>query len=246
MASEAERVADGVWKLSGDIKGGMNVYFIEDEGGVTQFDAGTRPMTKGVKRVADELGGLKRVVLGHSHTDHRGTAPGLGVPVLCHEDERTYAERDDWPDYWDVKKIGYLPVRLIYPLLHRRWDGGAVKVSDTVTEGDEIAGFKVVHVPGHAPGQIALWRESDRLGLTTDAFYMADAERLKPLEDDEAPVVPHKAWNQSTRDAAESVRKLAGLGAETLWPGHERALEGTQEEVKARLERAADRILAPA
>ena len=246
MSHEPEKVADGVWRLAGDIKGGMNVYFIEDEGGVTQFDAGTKPMVGDVRRVSDELGGLKRIVLGHSHTDHRGTAPSLGVPVLCHEDERTYAERDDWPDYWDVKKIGWLPSRWIYPLLRRRWDDGAVKIDDTLTEGDEIAGFKVIHCPGHAPGQIALWRESDRFALTTDAFYMADAERLKALPDEERPVVPHIAWNQSTREAAESVRKLAGLGAETMWPGHDEALEGSQEEVKRRLERAADQVLGQA
>ena len=245
-ASEPERVADGVWRLAGDIKGGMNVYFIEDEGGVTQFDAGTRPMTKDVKRVADELGGLKRIVLGHSHTDHRGTAPALGAPVLCHEDERTYAERDEWPDYWDIKKIEWAPARWIYPTLHRRWDAGGVKISETLAEGDEIAGFKVLHMPGHAPGQIALFRERDRMALTTDTFYMVDSARLKALPDDERPVVPHFAYNQSTREAAESVRKLAAIGAETCWPGHEEALQGTQEEVRARLEQAADKVLGAA
>lgn len=245
MAHEPERIADGVWRLAGDIKGGMNVYFIEDpEGGVTMFDAGTRPMAKQIEQVAGELGGLKRIVLGHSHTDHRGSAPALGAPVLCHEAERTYAERDEWPDYWDVKKIEVMPVRWIYPFLHRRWDGGAVKISETLAEGDEIAGFRVLHMPGHAPGQIALFRESDRLALTTDVFYMADAARLKPLPDSERPVVPHVAWNQSTREAAESVRKLAGVGAETCWPGHEEALEGSVDEVRARLEAAADRVLA--
>jgi hydroxyacylglutathione hydrolase len=243
--SQPEKVAEGVWRIRGDIKGGMNVYFIEDEGGVTQFDAGTRPMSKEVARVARELGGLKRIVLGHSHTDHRGTAPALGAPVLCHEDERTYAERDEWPGYWDIKKVDWAPARWLYPFLHRRWDAGGIKVADTVAEGDEIAGFKVLHFPGHAPGQIALWRESDRLALTTDVFYMVDSSRLRALPPEEQPVVPHIAWNQSTREAAESVRRLAGLGAETLWPGHEEALEGSRDEVRARLERAADRVLQP-
>jgi glyoxylase-like metal-dependent hydrolase (beta-lactamase superfamily II) len=243
MAAQAERVAEGVWRLAGDLRGGMNVYLLEDEGGVTQFDAGTRPMTEDCRRAADELGGLKRIVLGHSHTDHRGTAPGLGAPVLCHAEERTYAERDEWPDYWDIKKVDWAPARWVYPMLHRRWDGGGVKVSDTLAEGDEIAGFRVVHLPGHAPGQIALWRESDRLALTTDVFYMIDAGRFRDLPEAEAPVVPIAAYNQSTREAAESVRKLAALGAETLWPGHSHALEGSRDEVRARLERAADKVL---
>ena len=89
-----ERVADGVWLLRGDFRGAMNVYFIEDEGGVVQFDAGTKPMRKKVAATARELGGLKRVVLGHAHADHRGTAPYVDAPVFCHPDELHDAEGD--------------------------------------------------------------------------------------------------------------------------------------------------------
>src|SRR5688572_27231992 len=119
----------------------MNIYFIEDEGGVTQFDAGTQPMTKDTRRVGEELGGLKRIVLGHSHSDHRGTAPGLDAPVLCHPAEVPYAEREDGgiPEYWDMDKIDWWLSRFLYRyFLHRRWDGGAVKIADTLEEGDEI------------------------------------------------------------------------------------------------------------
>ena len=44
------------------------------------------------------------------------------MPVLCHPDEVTYAERDDWPDYWDMTKLSVGWVRRIYPIFHRRWD----------------------------------------------------------------------------------------------------------------------------
>ena len=60
------------------------------------------------------------------------------------------------------------------PRFLRRWDGGPVKIEGTVKEGDEIAGFKVVHLPGHAPGLIGLWRESDRLALVSDTLYTLD------------------------------------------------------------------------
>ena len=89
-----ERVADGVWLLRGDFRGAMNIYFIEDGDGVVQFDAGTKSMRKKAAETARELGGLKRVVLGHAHADHRGTAPYLGAPVFCHPDEVTDAEGD--------------------------------------------------------------------------------------------------------------------------------------------------------
>src|SRR5215218_1989476 len=89
-----ERVADGVWLLRGDVGKSMNIYFLEDGDGVVQFDAGTKSMVGAAKAAAEELGGLKRVVLGHAHADHRGTAPYMEVPVLCHPDEKVDAESD--------------------------------------------------------------------------------------------------------------------------------------------------------
>src|SRR2546423_4747301 len=129
------KVADGVWLLRGDLKRGMNIYFLAEEGGVVQFDAGTKPMLKAARAVGERLGGVKRIVLGHSHTDHRGTAPGLDAPVYCHPDEVTYAERDAWPDYWDMSKLPVAWVRRIYPTLHRRWDDGPVQAAATVSRG---------------------------------------------------------------------------------------------------------------
>src|SRR3954468_13133226 len=89
-----EKVADGVWLLRGDFRGAMNVYFIEDGDGVVQFDAGTKAMRKKAKAAAAEVGGRKRGGLGHAHTDHRGPAPYMEGPVLCHPDEKVDAESD--------------------------------------------------------------------------------------------------------------------------------------------------------
>src|ERR1700730_16813623 len=86
------RVADGVWLLRGDIRRGMNIYFLEDGDGILQFRAGPKPMAKAVRSVAGRLGPIKRIVLGHSHTDHRGTAPGRDAPGFCHPDEGTYPD----------------------------------------------------------------------------------------------------------------------------------------------------------
>jgi glyoxylase-like metal-dependent hydrolase (beta-lactamase superfamily II) len=46
-------------------------------------------MTGWIAEAGERMGGIKRVVLGHGHPDHRGGAPGLGVPVLCHPAERS-------------------------------------------------------------------------------------------------------------------------------------------------------------
>jgi hydroxyacylglutathione hydrolase len=216
------KVADRVWLVQGDLKHGMNVYLLEDDGGVTAFDAGTKPMVSAVKKAAAKLGGLKRVVLGHSHSDHRGTAPHLGVPVHCHPDEKPYAEQPTWQEnapYWDMELLTVPTVKFLYKhWLHNRWDGGGVEIAGTVQEGDEVCGFQVMDFPGHSPGQIGLWRESDRVALVTDTVYFADSERLKPLD---YPIVPHRAWNWDTEKARESVRKLAALNPATILAGHD-------------------------
>src|SRR6185437_3055365 len=184
-----ERVADGVWLLRGDLRSGMNIYFIEDGDGVVQFDAGTKSMRKAAARTARELGGLRKVVLGHAHADHRGSAPYLDAPVYCHADEVDDAESEAAiSPYFDLSLVECAPVRWIYPTLLPHWGGGAVKIAGTVAEGDEVAGFEVLHFPGHAPGLIALWRESDRLALVSDVVYLIDPERLRALPEGEASV----------------------------------------------------------
>jgi glyoxylase-like metal-dependent hydrolase (beta-lactamase superfamily II) len=251
LTPQVERIADGVWRVAGDLRL-MNVFLIEDEGGVTQYDAGTKAMVKGVREAAEELGGLKRIVLGHSHNDHRGSAPKLseelGVPVLCHPDEVADAEGDAGIHYYRFDLVEFAPVRWIYPtLLERIWDGGPVKIADTVAEGDEIAGFKVIHFPGHAPGLIGLWRESDRLALVSDTVYVVDSARLKrrlevgPDGEKQLKVtVAHPFSSKDHSSARESVRKLAALGAATVWAGHAEAVEGDPSEVRKRLEAGAE------
>ena len=179
MGPILEKVADDVWVLRGDVRHGMNVYFLEEDGGLVQFDAGTRGMVKANRAVAERLGPIKRIVLGHAHADHRGTAAAMGVPVLCHPDEVADAESDaPIPAYMDLSLVEVAPVRWIYPTLLKHWDGGAVRIDGIVSEGDEIAGFKVIDFPGHAPGLIGLWRESDRLAIVSDTVYFVDSTRF--------------------------------------------------------------------
>ena len=229
---EPRRVGDGAWVLMGE-PGHCNVYFIADGDGVTMFDAGARTMTKAVASVGAHLGGIKRVVLGHGHTDHRGTAPALGVPVFCHPDEVVDAEGSGGWRYWDPK-LSALPLALrpLHKLLHHRaWDGGPVKIAGTVKEGDDIAGFRVIDLPGHAPGLIGLWREADRLALVSDCFYTLDMWGR-----DCPPHVPTPMYNYDTEQARASIRKVAELEPVAAWAGHAKPVTG---DVREQLLRAA-------
>lgn len=230
-----EPVADGVWLVRGGLPRVMNVYLLEEEGGVTIFDAGIKSMAHAIKEAAERFGGIDRVVLGHGHTDHRGSAPQLAAPVYCHPDEVEDAEGSGGFRYWPDLRHSELPrsARLMHPFFHRHlWDGGPVKISGTVSEGDEICGFRVVHAPGHAPGLIVLWREEDGLALATDLIYTIDMNGRRS-----EPHMPDDTYNWDGPLARQSVRKIAELEPAVLWAGHGDPVEG---DVASVLRRVAD------
>ena len=231
-AGDPAPIAEGVWVVRGGFPArNMNVYLVRDGDGVLVFDAGIKAMTNAVATAGAHLGGITRVVLGHGHPDHRGVAPGLGVPVLCHPLEREETEGDGGRSYFDYTKLNPL-ARRVMPRLLDSWDGGPVKVDGTVEEGDDVAGFRVIHLPGHAPGLIGLWRERDRLALVSDCFYTLDPQ--SGIKGD--PRVPHAAFNQDTEQARASIRKVAALEPDAAWTGHADPVTG---DVRGRLEHAA-------
>ena len=208
-ASDAELVAEGVWVVQGQ-PGRCNVYLIEDEGGVTLFDAGARTMARAVASAGAKLGGIRRVVLGHGHTDHRGVAPALGVPVLCHPDEVQDAEGSGGFRYWPEDLAGLpTPLRQVHRLMHRyAWDGGPVKISGTLSEGDEVAGFSVVSPPGPRPRPDRAVARVRPPGARQRLLLHA-----RHVGSQLPPHVPEPIYNFDTEQARASIRKLAGAGA---------------------------------
>jgi hydroxyacylglutathione hydrolase len=230
---QTEQIAEGVWVVRGGFPLKiMNVYLIEDGNGVTVFDAGIEAMSQPLRSVAARLGGIKRVVLGHADADHRGAAPTMGAPVYCHPAERSAAESESpHRDYWRMDKLD-IHGRILLGRLIPVWDGGAVEIAGTVSEGDEIAGFEVIDLPGHAPGLIGLFRASDRLALVSDCFYTLDPQTGRKGE----ARIPHPAFDVDLQQTRESIRKLAQREPSAAWAGHADPVTG---DVRGKLERVA-------
>ena len=92
-------------------------------------------------------------------------------------------------------------------------------------EGDEVAGFRVVHTPGHARGHVVYFRESD----AGDDLRRRDPQH--ELRDGPARVT-RRTPEMFTYDPAEnrrSIRKLAALEPTVLLPGHGPALTNMDE-----------------
>jgi hydroxyacylglutathione hydrolase len=230
---QTEPIADGVWVVRGGFPlKTMNVYLIQDGDGVTVFDAGIEAMGGALAATCARFGGAGRVVLGHADADHRGAAPALGAPVYCHPAERAAAESaETYRDYWDMTKLrGY--GRVFFRAALPAWDGGAVTIAGTVAQGDQIAGFEVVELPGHAPGLIGLFRRSDRLALVSDCVYTLDPQTGRKG----GPRIPHPAFDLDVEQARASIHKLAALDPAVVWAGHADPVTG---DVRGQLERAA-------
>ena len=179
---------------------------------MTLFDAGIADMTVALAAAGARLGGIKRIVLGHADADHRGAAPGLGAPVYCHPAEPRGGrvagvvpallgpDRSSTPHGRAAAGDGCCP----------RGTAGPVEIAGTVQEGDEVAGFRVIELPGHAPGLIGLFRESDRLALVSRLLLHA-----RPANRDQgrARACPIRAFNIDTEQARASIRKLAAIVA---------------------------------
>lgn len=233
-APKLEPIAARVWLLRGGLTKTMNVYFVEDGDGVVVFDAGEKGMAKAIAAAGERLGGIKRVVLSHADTDHRGAAPKLSsiAPIACHPDAVAQAQGSGGRDYWDLGKLPLGP-RLLHRFTHRFvWDGGPVRISETVEEGDRIADFEVIDFAGHAPGLIGLWRAADRVALVSDTVYLTTMiGRPAPAH------VPQAAYNLDGERARASIGKLAALDPAIVGVGHLGPMTGPA--VRADLERAA-------
>src|SRR3954463_12141798 len=145
------QLADDLWLLRGFPPHAINVYLMGD----VLIDAATRHAGR---RILRQLEGRKVTAhaLTHAHPDHQGASKEvcekLGVPLWCGSADAEAMESGSFrqPRHW------------INRLIEWAWAGPAHPVARRLEEGDEVAGFRVLHVPGHSAGHVAYWRESDR------------------------------------------------------------------------------------
>jgi glyoxylase-like metal-dependent hydrolase (beta-lactamase superfamily II) len=152
-------IATGVWQLAGFPRDFFNVYLVED----VVIDAATRWARR---RLLRQLEGrpVRLVALTHCHPDHQGSARALcthfGVPLACHAADVPVMEG----------RAPMLPDNTLLRLARRLWAGPAYPVGRVLREGDEVAGFRVIHAPGHTPGHVLFFREIDRVCLAGDVL----------------------------------------------------------------------------
>jgi len=200
-------LAPGVWRLKQFPAPSVNVYLAED----VLIDAGTRWDRR---RIFSEIEGreLSMLALTHVHPDHQGVAKDVcearDIPLACHAEDVNAME-------------GRRPIQeahtgnAVNKVIKRFWQGPPYKVERVLNEGDEVAGFRLVHAPGHARGEVIFFRDSDRVAICGDVIRnMSYATGLPGVKE------PPEIFTADPAENRRSIRKLAALEPSLILPGH--------------------------
>jgi hydroxyacylglutathione hydrolase len=203
-------IAPGVHMLGGFPPNAINVYLVGD----VLVDAATRLSARRILRQLDGRA-VTAHALTHAHADHQGASHAvcstLGIPFWVGQGDAAVAESGD---------IG--PTQPRHPLnkvIAAAWAGPGHPVERVLQEGDEVAGFEVLEVPGHSPGHVAYWRESDRVLIAGDVLNGMNLLTSRAgLREPPAAFTPDPARNRvSARRLGELEPAVALFGHGPPW-----------------------------
>jgi glyoxylase-like metal-dependent hydrolase (beta-lactamase superfamily II) len=174
------------------------------------------------------------IIMTHGHFDHAGSVEHLAqewdVPVYAHSLELPYLSgQTSYPPADPL--VGGGIMALLSPLFPRSpVDLGArLRVLPPDGSVPGMPGWRWLHTPGHAPGHVSLWRESDRTLIAGDAFVTTGQESVYEVMN-QTPEMhgPPRYFTPDWQEAEQSVQRLASLEPELVITGHGRPVKGAQ------------------
>jgi glyoxylase-like metal-dependent hydrolase (beta-lactamase superfamily II) len=181
------------------------------------------------------LGDIQQVVLTHAHPDHYGLAARIvdqtNAETLSHPD--AVSRFRYWHLEWKRDKAFLMttllqagaPAKSLEKRMQPKKEGGSplfdpVAVTRTVYEGETITRgaevWKVVDLPGHAPGMIGLCRAETSELITSD--HLLPTINSRPglyMDYEEGQNRP-----RYMADYVASLERVAHMGITTAWPAH--------------------------
>ena len=202
------RIAEGIDWVDG--VRWSNAYIVSTEDGLMLVDTGTglgrttKRIFAAIAATGHQLSDVRDIVLTHYDADHVGGLAAIkartGARVAIHELDAPVVAKKEPPG----ARVPLL-VRVIY-----RWLVRPVTPDRLLKDGDVVGGLRVVHVPGHTPGSVALVRDDG-------AVFSGDAL----LADEDGNVLPPDPKLAEDPDqAAASAERIMALGPRPLLPGH--------------------------
>jgi glyoxylase-like metal-dependent hydrolase (beta-lactamase superfamily II) len=200
------------------LAGLINVYVIETPRGHVLVDTGA-PLLGGLlrrelRRAGVDARRLAGVVLTHFHIDHAGNAAALaslGVPVFASAaDAAILRGQAEHPGY------GGRAGRVLHRMERRLLPLRPLAVRD-LSDGEPLMGgeWRVVAVPGHSPGSLALWHPRYRSLISGDTLVATFGRARGPV-----PV-----FTADLPAAQSSALRLLDLEPRVIHPGHGPSLD---------------------
>lgn len=229
-------VAPNVWGMK-DVF--VNVYMIRNaaDNSWVLVDTGLKTAAAKIKKMAAELFDEtppKAIILTHGHFDHTGSVAKLAaewkVPVYAHYLELPYLMgKSAYPPPDPTVGGGLMAwVAGIYP---NKPINIETIVSALPEDGDVpfLNEWRYIHTPGHAPGHISLFRDSDSVLIAGDAFVTTKQESAVAVMLQTKQLSGPPTYFTYDWDAAyESVEKLVLLHPETVATGHGKPMSGDE------------------
>ena len=197
---------------------GARVTVVVENGEALLIDAGLRGSSGTILQGLETLGlfpeQIGMVVITHAHPDHLGglgrLVAGREIAVAVHRLEADIiAGTAGPPSPLQNGLIG----KMTQPVFSRLM-GSPVPVDDRLEDGDVIpfgTEVRVVHLPGHTEGSIALHLPNKGTIIVGDALQYKFARTLGP---------PALGVTQRPKEAMRSVEKLLGLDFDTMCFSH--------------------------
>jgi glyoxylase-like metal-dependent hydrolase (beta-lactamase superfamily II) len=209
----AKRLVDGLYRIPGL----ANTYLLDAPEGLTLIDSGfpngAAKILAAIRQLGRAPSDLRHIIATHAHLDHIGSLAAIvratGARTYMHALDAPIAERG--AGFRPLTAApGLLPGILFKLFARSNRSLEPCRIDQTVADSEVLpiaGGLKVIHVPGHCAGQIALlWAQRGVL-FTGDA-----CTNILGL----GPPIGYEDQAEGER----SQRKLAGLDFEIACFGH--------------------------
>lgn len=231
----------------------VNVVFVGEPGAGDRewvlVDTGMPTSAEAIARAAAERFGPRSrpaaIVLTHGHFDHVGSVEALAAqwdaPIYAHRLELPYLTgRSDYPPQ-DPTVGGGAIATLVSRLFPKSGTDLRPRVEPLPDDGSVpgMPGWRWIHTPGHTPGHVSFFRDTDRVLIVGDAFVTMRQESALAVVTRHPQVWrPPAYFTPDWVSARSSVKALAALRPEVAATGHGIPMHG--ETLRRQLDDLAD------
>lgn len=230
----------------------VNTYFIDAPGGWILLDTGLPGSATLIRHAAEKRYGRGArplaILLTHGHFDHAGSVRNLAsywdVPVHAHPLELPYLTGgSDYPPKDLVVGGALAQMARVFPTSGYNL-GSRVRALPDDGSVPHLPGWRTLHVPGHTAGQVALFREADRVLLAADTLTTVNQDSILTMLTMKRELRrPPAPFTTDWEAARNSIWRLAELRPAVIAAGH--GVPMTGRGLAARLERFGNRFTPP-